>query len=164
MAMNALGLCSRDVPARLARLRPVVLLVLVPWLAGCAARQELSGTDLLNPPARASYYVTTKDGQEMEFISLRAESDTLTGTMKTIRRRMVGSGELERVEVQNQYREMAFPLSDVRRVEIEGSRRKSLLYMIAGAVVAGGTYFVVNRPENDSAGSGGGGKTPPQLP
>lgn len=165
IAGRVIALVALAAVALSTQLLPVASAVVLLTLSGCAAgRQELSGTELTDPPPRSSYYVTTRRGEELEFISLAAHADTLTGTLRTTRRRMVGAGETERVEVQNQYREMALPMSDVRRVEIDGARRKSLLYVIAGAVVAGGAYFIINRPENDPGDTGGGGRTPPTIP
>ena len=133
-------------------------------LTGCAGRQELARSELTDPPRSDSYFVTTNKGEELEFITLKAADDTLSGTLRTTRKRMVGTGDRERMEVQNQYRDILLPLSNVPRVEIPGTHRTGLLYAVVGAIAAGGAYFVLNQPDKTTTGGTGGGKEPPPNP
>ena len=145
---------------------PNLILPLLSGLAltGCAGRQELARSELTDPPRSDSYFVTTNRGEELEFITLKAADDTLSGTLRTTRKRLVGTGDRERMEVQNQYRDIMLPLSSVQRVEIQGTHRTGLLYAIVGAIAAGGAYFVLNKPDDTTTGGTGGGKEPPPPP
>ena len=142
----------------------VVPLVAGLAFTGCAGRQELSRGELTDPPRSDSYFVITDRGEELEFIRMKAADDTLAGTIRTTRKRMVGTGERERMEVQNEYREVRLPLAEVRRVEIAGGHRTGLLYAVVGAIAAGGAYFILNRPESAKSPTTGGGKPWPPNP
>jgi hypothetical protein len=133
-------------------------------LSGCAGRMVVPMDRLADPPRSESYLVTTVGGEEMEFVTFRAVADTLHGTVKTVRKRLVGAGAGERMEVRNEYREVALPVSGVRSVEIPGSGPDRWLLVAAGAVVAGGIYLVAHGARDNGASDGGTGKTPPGNP
>ena len=122
-------------------------------LAGCTARTIIPVGELTDPPHSDSYFVTTRSGQEMEFVTLRAAGDTLEGTVRTVRQRVTGQGEGERVEVRNDYRDVFLPFGDVRSVEIRKSAPREIFLVAAGALAAGGLYFLLRK--NNDAGGGG---------
>lgn len=133
-------------------------------LAGCSANVLVPMDRLADPPRSGSYLVTTLDGEEMEFVTCRAVADTLHGTVKTVRKRLVGAGTGERMEVRNEYREVALPVSRIRSVEIPGSGLNRWILIAAGAALVGGVYLVARGADDNGTTGGGGGKTPPDNP
>lgn len=133
-------------------------------LSGCAGRTVVPMADLTDPPDSESYFVTTQQGEELEFVTFRASADSLQGTVRTVRQRVVGHGDDERVEARNQYREVALPLSEVQRVEIRKSGPPGLVLAAASAVAVGGVYLLLNKGEEDPpVDDGGGGRPPPDI-
>jgi hypothetical protein len=132
--------------------------------AGCAGRSVIPMADLTDPPESESYFVTTQQGEELEFVTFRATADSLQGTVRTVKQRVVGHGDDERVEARNQYREMALPLSAVQRVEVARNGPPSLVLAAASAVAVGGVYLLLNKSDEEPPiDDGGGGRPPPDI-
>ncbi len=146
----------------------VIGLVLPLVLTGCAGRTAIPVEDLAAAPARDEYFVTTTAGEELDFVSLSVSEGSLKGTVRTIQKRVTGQGDNERMEVRNQYREAAIPLSEVRSVEVrKGGPDASVILAVAGAAVAAGVYAILSSGNDDGSGNGdgtGGGREPPPLP
>jgi hypothetical protein len=133
-------------------------------LTACAGRTVVPMADLADPPKSESYFVTTQAGEQYEFVTFRAEGDTLLGTIRIVKQRVVGQGESERVEERNQYREVAIPTSQVSRVEIQKSGPPRLLLAAAGAAALGGVYLLLNKSDDEPVDTGGGGRPPIDFP
>jgi hypothetical protein len=142
--------------------RLLVLLAAVLW--GCSGRTIVPLTEIDDLSQKESYFVTTTDGRELEFVVMKSQGDTLLGTVRMSRSRVV-SGAEGRVEVRNEYRELVLPVSDVRKIEVQKSGPRTLLLLAASVAAIGGIYALVANSDGGSEGDGGGdGREPPPLP
>jgi hypothetical protein len=132
-------------------------------LTACAGRTVLPASDYASPPRSESYFVTTQAGEQYEFVTFRAEGDTLLGTVRIVKQHVVGQGAGERVEQRNLYREVALPVSHVQKVEVAKDGPPKLLIAAAGAVAVGGIYMLLNKSEEEPVDPGGGGRPPIDL-
>jgi len=139
--------------------------VLALVLASCGGRTALPIEDLDHAPTHEEYFVTTTSGEELDFVTLKVGDGQLQGTVRTVQKRVTGQGDEERMEVRNQYREVSYPLTDIRSVEVrKAGPDRSLVLAAAGAVVAVGVYAILNSSNDNGNGGGsgtGGGKGPP---
>jgi hypothetical protein len=129
-------------------------------LSGCAGRTVVPLSDLTDPPDSESYFVTTQSGEQYEFVTLAATGDTLAGTVRIVKQRVVGDGSEERVEERNQYREMLLPTSQVSRVEIPKGGPSKVVLAAAGAAAIGSVVYLLSRGDEEAPDDGGGGKPP----
>ena len=140
--------------------------ILALLVTGCASGRSLVPmSDVTDPPKRDVYYVTAVSGEELEFVTLTSDGTNLSGTVREVQSRVVGSGDDERVESRSQYREVVLPLRDVARIEIDKSGSNSLLLVAAGAAAVGGAFLLFGGGEDAPVDDdGGGGRPPPDLP
>ena len=120
-------------------------------VAGCGSgMQTLEREDLLQPEPAASFRVTTRDGQEITFIALHLEGETLTGTERVTTTTMIGEGEDAREVVSNRYEERSIPWSEVERVEAEKTgMRRGGMWLVAGSVALGVAAFLIISQSGD---------------
>lgn len=134
--------------------------------AGCGGGPTtLTREELVDPAPAKSYTVGTRDGEELTFISLHLEDETLYGTRRVTISEEVGEGEEARTQVTNRYQETSIPWSDVEYVSADERKSKEQgFFLAAGAIVVAGVAFLLLSGGSDDASEDGGGKPGPDGP